>query len=100
VPLSDELGDTLGFPDGLPVDGFADYVLVGIYDTLGYARSDERNDALREIGDAAFGEIFDGRWGSQAMARAIVAAASQRHLQLFTSDEDTQDGAPRGRRDR
>jgi hypothetical protein len=90
VPLSDELGDTLGFPDGLPVEGFAEYVLAGIYGTLGYARSDERNDALREIGDAAFGEIFDGRWGSQAMARAIVEAAGQRHLQVFTADEGTQ----------
>lgn len=91
VPLPDELSDTLGFDGGLPIEGFAQYVTSDIYEVLGFDRSDERKDALREIGDAAFDEVFDGRWASQPMAQAIVRAASERHLQIFTTHEATQD---------
>jgi hypothetical protein len=92
VPLPEDVAAVLGAGDGLPVDGLARYLTADIYETLGFDRSDERNDALRAIGDAAFDLVFDGTWESQAMARALVEAASERHLQVFTSDEPTQAG--------
>jgi hypothetical protein len=90
IPLPEDVGEVLGTGDALPVDGLARYLTADIYDTLGFDRSDERNDALRVIGDAAFDLVFDGRWESQAMARALVEAASERHLQVFTNDERIQ----------
>jgi hypothetical protein len=95
-------GDAVAIPEGvaadleldepeLPVDGFARYLTSDIYETLGFGRSDERKDALRAIGDAAFDLVFDGRWESRSMARAIVDASSERHLQVFTTYEDTQE---------
>jgi hypothetical protein len=90
VPLPDTVATDLGVDGELPVDGFARFITADIYETLGFDRSDERNDALRAIGDAAFDLVFDGRWESQAMARAIVDASSERHLQVFTTFEETQ----------
>jgi hypothetical protein len=91
LPLPEDLQATLGLEQELPVDGFARFVTVDLYETLGFGRSEERKDALRRIGDAAFDEIFDGRWESGAMARAVVQAAAERHLQVFTSDDAVQD---------
>jgi hypothetical protein len=90
LPLPDELERLLGLEGGMPVDAFAQYVTVDIYETLGFGRSQERKQALREIGDAAFEVIFDGRWESGRMAQAVVAASTQRNLQVFSADEDVQ----------
>jgi hypothetical protein len=90
VPLPDDVAGDLGVDGQLPVDGFARYITADIYETLGFDRSDDRNDALRAIGDAAFALVFDGRWDGQGMARAIVEASSERHLQVFTSYDETQ----------
>jgi hypothetical protein len=90
VPLPDDVASALEVDGGLDVDGFARFITADIYETLGFDRSDERNDALRAIGDAAFELVFDGRWESQEMARAIVEASAERHLQVFTSVAETQ----------
>jgi hypothetical protein len=90
LPLPDDLNAEFGFNDGIPVQGFARFVTADIYETHGFDRSDVRNRALREIGDAAFLRIFDGSWESRAMARAVVVAAAERQLQVFSSDPDTQ----------
>jgi hypothetical protein len=90
LPLPAELEELLEIEGGLPIEDFARYVTIDIYEQLGFDRSDERTDALREIGDAAFEVIFDGRWESGPMARAVVAASTQRNLQVFTADEDVQ----------
>jgi hypothetical protein len=90
LPLSDELEQLLGFERGMPIDSFAQYVTFDLYESLGFGRSGERKDALRGLGDAAFEVIFDGRWESGPMARAVVAASTQRNLQIFTVDEDVQ----------
>jgi hypothetical protein len=86
LPLSDELSRTLGLDDGLPTERFAEVVTSDIYDTLGSARKDERKEALREIGDAAFAQIFSGGWEGPAMVRAVADAAAQRHLQVAMED--------------
>jgi hypothetical protein len=86
LPLSDELSRTLGLDEGLPTERFAAVVTSDIYDTLGSARKEERKEALQEIGDAAFGQIFSGGWEGPAMVRAIADAAAERHLQLAVED--------------
>jgi hypothetical protein len=90
LPLPSEVEQLLDIQGGLPIDGFARYVTIDIYERLGFDRSDDRKTALREIGDAAFEVISDGRWESGTMARAVVAASSQRNLQVFAADSDTQ----------
>lgn len=90
LPLPPEVAEVFDLGDGLPTDRFARFVTADIYEGLGFEFSDERNDALRQIGDAAFLQIFDGRWDSQLMARAVVEATNQRHLQVYTSDETVQ----------
>jgi hypothetical protein len=86
LPLSGELSRTLGLDDGLPTERFTEVVTSDIYDTLGSARKDERKEALREIGDAAFAQVFSGGWEGPAMVRAVADAAAQRHLQLAMED--------------
>ncbi len=91
VPIGAELEELFGFDDGLPVSEFTRFVTADIYATLGFDRSGERNDALRAIGDAAFLQVFQGGWEGRAMASAVVDAASQRHLQVFTTDAPVQE---------
>ncbi len=94
-------GDTLSVPgdvrgtfdlgDGLEVDRFASFITAEIYDTLGSDRSQERNDALRAIGDAAFLQVIHGGWEAPAMAGAVADATRERHLQVYTRDEHVQE---------
>jgi|GEM_PF-4539532 len=90
LPVPPEVAETFDLDDGLPTDEFARFVTADIYEGLGFEFSAERNDALRRIGDTAFLQIFDGRWDSRSMARAVVEATNQRHLQVYTSDEPVQ----------
>ena len=90
LPVPADVAEAFDLDDGLPTDEFARFVTADIYETLGFEFSAERNDALRRIGDAAFLQIFDGRWDSQRMASAVVDATNQRHLQVYTTDEPVQ----------
>ena len=84
LPVPPDLADTLGVDGAIPTDRFAQFVTADIYETLGAGRSNERKDALRTIGDAAIAEILGGGWDQQPMARAIIDAGVERHLQVFS----------------
>ena len=91
VPLSDGVAAELDMPDGLPVADFASFITSEVYDTYGFARSEERDQVFGEIGDTAFAQIFDGGWEGATMLRAIAQATNERHLQLYTSDTEVQE---------
>jgi hypothetical protein len=91
LPLDPELAASLELEEaGLATGDFARFVTQDIYEVLGYGRDEERNDALREIGDAALGRVLDGRWDGVRMARALAAASTDRHLQVFSENGEEQ----------
>jgi hypothetical protein len=91
LPVPPEVAAPLGLEASLPTERFAQLVTVDVYDTLGSDRSDERKVVLREIGDAAVAGVLGGGWDEVAMARAIVGASAERHLQVFSEDTGEQD---------
>jgi hypothetical protein len=91
LPLPDDLATLFGYDEGLPTDEFSRFITEEIYDTLGVDRTDERNDALRRIGDLAFTEVASGGWDAAAMVGAIASATRERHLQVFIEDDEVQD---------
>jgi hypothetical protein len=91
LPVPPQVAAPLGLEASLPTDRFAQLVTVDVYDTLGSDRSDERKVVLREIGDAAVAGVLGGGWDEVAMARAIVGAGAERHLQVFSEDTGEQD---------
>ncbi|MFU8841970.1 MAG: DUF4012 domain-containing protein, partial [Nitriliruptoraceae bacterium] len=92
LPVSAEVAAEVGLADGLPVDAFARFVTDQIYDTYGFDRSDERKDVLRALGDTAFERIVAGAWSTPAMVRAVGDALTERHLQVYSTDEQVQAG--------
>lgn len=79
-----------GYDAGLPTADFARFVTDDVYDVLGFDRSDERNDLLRELGDAALLQVVSGGWSGEAMVGAVAAASTQRNLQVYSADEQVQ----------
>jgi hypothetical protein len=92
LPVSAEVAAEVGLADGLPVDAFARFVTDQIYDTYGFDRSDERKDVLRALGDTAFERIVTGGWSTPEMVRAVAEATTERHLQVYSTDEQVQAG--------
>lgn len=92
LPMSPELAAATGFDDGLPVESFSSFVTDGIYETLGSDSGDARKALLGELGDAAFERIIGGGWSTPEMVRAVADATSERHLQIFSTDEQVQAG--------
>ncbi|TVP74886.1 MAG: DUF4012 domain-containing protein [Nitriliruptor sp.] len=92
LPVSADVAAEVGLDDGLPVDAFARFTTDEIYDTFGFDRSDDRKELLRELGDTAFGRIFAGGWSTPDMVRAIAEATTERHLQVYSTDEEVQAG--------
>jgi hypothetical protein len=91
LPVPPEVAAPLGLEASLPTDRFAQLVTVDVYDTLGADRSDERKQVLREIGDAAVAGVLSGGWDEVAMARAIIGASTERHLQVFSEEGGEQE---------
>lgn len=92
LPLDPQVAASLGLDGGeLPIDDFTWLTTDGIYDRLGADRTDERREVFRSIGDAAFARIVLGGWEGADMARAVVEASAERHLQLYTTDAQVQD---------
>ena len=77
-------------PDVVTADGFAQFALADVYEIYGQGRSSERKALLRGLGDAAFSEVFEGAWDGAAVSRAIGQSAGERHLQVFSRDDDEQ----------
>jgi hypothetical protein len=92
LPVSAELAAATGFDDGLPAERFSSFVTDEIYETLGFDSGEERKALLRELGDAAFAQIIGGGWSTPEMLRAVSDATSERHLQVFSTDEQVQAG--------
>ncbi len=92
LPVSADVAAEVGFEDGLPVDGFTRFVTDEIYDTFGFGRSNDRNEVLRELGDTAFERVIGGAWSTPEMVRAVAEATTERHLQVYSTDEDVQAG--------
>jgi hypothetical protein len=89
VPRS-ALPEGVDLPATLAPASFADFAMIDVYEQLGSGRGEERKLLLRALGDAAFGQIFDGAWDGVAMSRALGDAAGERHLQVFSRDETEQ----------
>lgn len=81
---------TDGVPEIVAADGFAEFALADVYEIYGQGHSSERKALLRGLGDAAFAEVFEGAWDGAAVSRAIGQSAGERHLQVFSRDEDEQ----------
>ena len=92
LPVSADVATEVGLDEGLPVDAFARFVTDEIYDTYGFDRSDDRKDVLRELGDTAFERIVAGGWSTPEMVRAVAEATTERHLQVYSTDEEVQAG--------
>jgi hypothetical protein len=90
LPVPEEVAAPLGLEATVPTDRFAQLVTVDVYDTLGSGRSDERKELLGAIGDAAVAGVLSGGWDEIAMARAVIGASVERHLQVFSEVEREQ----------
>ncbi len=90
LPLPQEAAAATGYEDGLPADDFARFVTDELYEVYGFGASPERKELLRHVGDAAFGEVVRGLEGPE-MVGAIAEAATQRHLQVHSTDDDVQE---------
>lgn len=97
LPLSGDLTAELALEDGLPVQDLARFITADIYEVFGFDRSSERKDALREIGDRAFEQVVRGGWDSAAMVGAVADATTQRHLQVYVTDDEVQSALHRVR---
>ena len=91
LPLPEEVAAATGYEDGLPPDDFARFVTDEIYEVYGFDASDERNDLLRQLGDAAFTQVVGGGWNGPDMVAAVAEAATERHLQIHSLDAEVQD---------
>lgn len=92
LPLDAEVAALFGYTDGLPVEDLARFVTSDIYSQLGFERSDERNELLRELGDASFLRLVAGGWDGPAMVAAIAELTRERHLQVYVTDPQVQAG--------
>ena len=90
LSLPSELADDLGVEADLPVEDFASIVTADIYEVFGVDFKEERDDALRALGDAAFEQVFAGGWDGLAMVEAVADASRARHLQVFSEADDEQ----------
>lgn len=82
-------------PDEIAADELADFINTEIYDQLGRERSAERKLVLRGIADNAFARVFGSSWDGVAVTQALASAASERHVQVYSRDEDEQAGFDR-----
>jgi hypothetical protein len=90
LPVPARVDELLGTGPDIATAGFAELVTVDVYATLGEARSDDRREVLRLLGDAAFARLAAGGWDPRSMARGMVDATFERHLQVFSEDEAEQ----------
>lgn len=90
LTVSSPLLEEFGYTDGLPTGNFARFVTDEVYDILGFDRSEERNDLLRDLGDAALLQVVGGGWSGEAMIRAVATASAGRNLQVYSADEQVQ----------
>jgi hypothetical protein len=85
-----QVREQLGIDEELATSDFARLVTSDIYEVLGFGRDAERNEVLRQLGDAAFAQLIVGGWEGPSLARAVVDSASERHLQVFSEDGSEQ----------
>ena len=76
-------------PATLPPSRFARFALVDVYEIYGAGHSEARKALLRTLGDLAFAKVLAGHWDGAEVSR-VVAAASRRHLQLYSEDRREQ----------
>jgi len=92
LPMDEDIAALFGYQDGLPIEDFARFVTADIYSQLGFGRGEERNELMRELGDAAFLRLLAGGWDGPPMVAAIADLTRERNLQIYVSDPEVQAG--------
>ena len=75
-------------PATLPASRFARFVTVDVYDALGDDRFAERDALQAALAQQALAEVLIRPWDGPRVARAVLAAARGRHLQVHSTDRD------------
>jgi hypothetical protein len=84
--LPPDLIQGTGAPQRIAPDGFAEYVLVGLYDDFGEQQTAARSAVTSALAGQALDALLGRSWDGAGMADAIVRAASGRHLQVYSRD--------------
>lgn len=89
VALPPEADPTGLLPNPVPASEIARVTMIDAYDVLGGHR-EAREVYLEQLATAAFHRLFAGDWDPAAVGRQVAAAASRRHLQIYSTHEEEQ----------